>query len=150
MYFFFFKYTCCMPCPYRLWCKHSRILREKYTLLWMPDREDRCTTFSLNVGNRLPNHTASPLRNVCKKAVRIANLAQQNTNYGLLVYDFFSSPVILFTLQPNILICFFNFFYFECSVTCSNTTCLLSYLQLLYNVYQYLQLLLYTTLVWIL
>ena len=37
-----------------------------------------------------------------------------------------------------------------CSITCSNTTCFLSYLQLCYNVYQYLQLLLYTTLDWIL
>jgi len=46
--------------------------------------------------------------------------------------------------------CVFFKFYFACSITCSNTTCLLSYLQLLYNVYQYLKLLLYTTLVWIL
>ena len=58
-------------------------------------------------------------------------------------YDMTCYDMIYDMICYDIWYIYFFKFYFACSITCSNTTCLLSYLQLLYNVYQYLQLLLY-------
>jgi hypothetical protein len=61
-----------MSCTSGSWCNHSKILCEKYTLLGVPDHEDNAITVFRNVGNCLPNHTASTHRNFSKNTVTLA------------------------------------------------------------------------------